>query len=86
MVSLPGVHQWADFTAFSTADSGIDSYATIMFHDSDYSRLYLNGVPLQKIDSTYTSITKGYGCIQVPLTADRYILTGDSGAVAVDVY
>jgi len=83
MVFLPGVHQWSDYTAFSTADSGVNSTANIFFRDSDYHLLTINGMPLNQISPVFNEIAEGYGWITSPVYADRYYeITGDSGATA----
>ena len=83
MCFLSGANQWADYTAFSTADSSLNSTANLFFRDSDYKNLYLNGLPLSQLSPVYNAITQGFGCITFPVyAAEYYEVTGDNGAVA----
>ncbi len=83
MVFLPGANQWSDYTAFSTADSGVNSSANIFFPDSFFLHLYLNGIPLNQLNPTFNFITEGFGWITLPIYQGQYYeITGDSGATA----
>ena len=83
MVIPPGAHQWSDYTTFSTADGGIANTADIFFRTSDFSRLFLNGVPLNQAQPVVQQISNGYSYIHYALNAGQYYeLTGDSGATA----
>jgi hypothetical protein len=82
MTIIPGVHQWAEFTPFSTA-IGSRSYANILFRYNQRNLLHLSGKPL--IDSTIQAhrIPGGYAYVSLEASAGTYYeITGDSGATA----
>jgi len=83
MCFLSGANQWSDYTAFSTADQGVNSTANVFFQDSNFSRLSINGMPINQLSPVFNYITEGFGWITFPIYQGQYYeLTGDSGAVA----